>query len=306
MGFKPWGELRFGASPTQYQYTGQYREPSLGIDFFNARWYDPALGRFLSADSIVPDPGYPGDFDRYAFVRNNPLRYVDPTGHWPDWLDNAIDFAQGATYQFVNDMTLGTLDRVATSLSLCMDCNRSDAYVQGQQAGRAASTVVSSTEAVLGAAAAAEGLAAMGPTAGGGLLCGAVTAGGCLVVAGVGLTAEGAMVVGGGAVAGHGVGTLAYIQNHHIATNKNSLWTPRFKELFAKGGLSFEDEANKLGLEGHLGRHTNTYHQWVYDRLEAAIAGFDNQADIAAALRSELSIIADELKANPGLLKGPR
>jgi RHS repeat-associated protein len=81
MGFKPWGEQRFGASPTQYQYTGQYREQSLGIDFFNARWYDPALGRFLSADSIVPAPGYPGDFDRYSYARNSPIRYQDPSGH---------------------------------------------------------------------------------------------------------------------------------------------------------------------------------------------------------------------------------
>jgi filamentous hemagglutinin len=126
------------------------------------------------------------------------------------------------------------------------------------------------------------------------------------VVAGIGLTVEGAMVVGGVAVAEHGAGTLAYIQNHHIATNKYSLWTPRFKELFAKGGLSFEDEANKLGLETHLGRHTNTYHQRVYDRLQRAIRCLDAEADIAAALRSELSTIADELKANPDLLKGPR
>jgi RHS repeat-associated protein len=81
MGFKPWGEQRFGASPTQYQYTGQYREQSLGIDFFNARWYDPALGRFLSADSLVPAPGYPGDFDRYAFVRNNLIVNIDPSGY---------------------------------------------------------------------------------------------------------------------------------------------------------------------------------------------------------------------------------
>jgi RHS repeat-associated protein len=91
MGFKPWGELRFGASPTQYQYTGQYREPSLGIDFFNAHGYDPALGRFLSADTLVPNPGYPGDFDRYSYARNSPLVYVDPSGHLSCSNPNAAD-----------------------------------------------------------------------------------------------------------------------------------------------------------------------------------------------------------------------
>ena len=47
--------------------------------FYNARWYDPALGRFAQADSIVPG-GVQG-LDRYAYVNNNPLRYNDPTGH---------------------------------------------------------------------------------------------------------------------------------------------------------------------------------------------------------------------------------
>jgi hypothetical protein len=47
--------------------------------FYNARMYDPALGRFTSADSIVP-AGVQG-YDRYAYVSNNPLRYIDPSGH---------------------------------------------------------------------------------------------------------------------------------------------------------------------------------------------------------------------------------
>jgi hypothetical protein len=76
-------------------------------------------------------------------------------------------------------MTFGAVDKIAVTLDLRMDCNHSDASYQGQQVGLVASVVVSSTEAVLGTAAAAEGLAAMEPTAGGGLLCGAVTAGGC-------------------------------------------------------------------------------------------------------------------------------
>jgi hypothetical protein len=50
--------------------------------FLHARYYDPALGRFISADTIVPEPGNPQDFNRYAYVRNNPLTYTDPTGHF--------------------------------------------------------------------------------------------------------------------------------------------------------------------------------------------------------------------------------
>ncbi|MBK8129044.1 MAG: hypothetical protein IPK53_08915 [bacterium] len=41
----------------------------------------PGLGRFLSADSIVPDPTNPQSLNRYSYVRNSPLGFTDPTGH---------------------------------------------------------------------------------------------------------------------------------------------------------------------------------------------------------------------------------
>jgi hypothetical protein len=50
--------------------------------YYRARFYHPALGRFISADTIVPEPGQPQDFNRYSYVRNSPLRFVDPTGHF--------------------------------------------------------------------------------------------------------------------------------------------------------------------------------------------------------------------------------
>jgi len=80
--YKPWGETRYsnGTTPTKYTYTGQYSNVSdFGLYFYNARWYDPALGRFAQADSIVPG-GVQG-WDRYAYTNNNPVRYTDPSGH---------------------------------------------------------------------------------------------------------------------------------------------------------------------------------------------------------------------------------
>jgi len=47
--------------------------------FYNARYYDPALGRFAQADSLIP--GGAQGLDRYAYVTNNPIRYTDPSGH---------------------------------------------------------------------------------------------------------------------------------------------------------------------------------------------------------------------------------
>ena len=50
-----------------------------------ARDYDPRLGRWLSADTIVPSFANPQSLNRYAYVQNNPLRYTDPTGHC-EWI----------------------------------------------------------------------------------------------------------------------------------------------------------------------------------------------------------------------------
>jgi len=81
--YDPWGELRVvsGPSQTRYGYTGQRAEKGLGLYFYGARFYDPQLSRFLSADSIIPQQQGVQAWDRYAYVNNNSLRYVDPSGH---------------------------------------------------------------------------------------------------------------------------------------------------------------------------------------------------------------------------------
>jgi len=53
----------------------------LGLIYMNARYYLPEVGRFISADSVVPEPGNPQSYNRYSYVRNNPMNFTDPTGH---------------------------------------------------------------------------------------------------------------------------------------------------------------------------------------------------------------------------------
>lgn len=56
---KPFGEIRYakGNTPTDRRYTGQRKQADTGLYFYNARWYDPAIGRFISADPIIPVQG---------------------------------------------------------------------------------------------------------------------------------------------------------------------------------------------------------------------------------------------------------
>ena len=84
--FKAWGETRFssGTTYTARHFTGQIDETgNIGLYFYGARFYDPVLGRFCQGDTIVPELGNPQAWDRYAYANNNPLRYIDPSGHGP-------------------------------------------------------------------------------------------------------------------------------------------------------------------------------------------------------------------------------
>jgi len=80
--YHPWGTTRHtqGASPTDYAYTGQMREGD--VYFYNARWYDPTIGRFMQADTFVPTSQGTQGFDRFAYINNNPVNGTDPTGMW--------------------------------------------------------------------------------------------------------------------------------------------------------------------------------------------------------------------------------
>jgi len=56
---------------------------NLGLIYMNARYYMPEIGRFISPDTIVPDPTNPQSYNRYSYVLNLPMNYTDPTGHRP-------------------------------------------------------------------------------------------------------------------------------------------------------------------------------------------------------------------------------
>lgn len=100
--YKAWGETRYsyGTTPTSYRFTGQRQESSIKLTIMGARWYDSALGRWISPDSIIPDPANPQSLNRYSYVYNNPQRYVDPSGHYGDEVHKTLTAASVKTVAF--------------------------------------------------------------------------------------------------------------------------------------------------------------------------------------------------------------
>ena len=82
--YSAYGELRSGNSTTGYRYTGQREENEVGLYYYVARFYDTALGRFISPDSMIPNPGSSQGFDRFSYVNYDPVNNNDPSGHCVD------------------------------------------------------------------------------------------------------------------------------------------------------------------------------------------------------------------------------
>jgi RHS repeat-associated protein len=88
----PWGLItaRSGDSINRLIFTGQEHDLSTGLVYFGARYYDPAIARFLSQDSVLGKPALPPSLHRYLYAYGNPLVFVDPDGHAPvigAWLE---------------------------------------------------------------------------------------------------------------------------------------------------------------------------------------------------------------------------
>jgi RHS repeat-associated protein len=91
--YLPFGEEWCGtqvcgsATPGQpKRFTGKERDSETGLDYFGARYYGSRIGRFTTVDPVYTwreNLVDPQRWNRYAYVRNNPLRYVDPDGKIP-------------------------------------------------------------------------------------------------------------------------------------------------------------------------------------------------------------------------------
>lgn len=81
-----------------YRFTDQEKDGSTGLYNYDARLYDPAIGLFVTGDTIVPNMYDPQSLNRYAYCRNSPLIYVDPTGHNTIFLGGAGNARDTAIY----------------------------------------------------------------------------------------------------------------------------------------------------------------------------------------------------------------
>ena len=185
--YYPYGSVRAmtGSAPTDYGFTGQRLDSFSVLMYYGARYYDPAMGRFTQPDGDVPNPADPQGLNRYAYSKNNPLRYKDPSGHdWSDVVNVAGEFFTGAA------------DEAWYNVAWFVPMREGLKVQQGESQAQTAGRVLGDTIA-LGIAA---GQIVAGDTLiGGGAVGGAVT---CVETLGGGCVAGGAAIAGGAALEG--------------------------------------------------------------------------------------------------------
>jgi RHS repeat-associated protein len=88
--YAPYGQAVAGMSgaPDGPGYTAHVNDPETGLVYMQARYYDPAIGRFLSADPVGVSPRDVFGFNRYDYAKNNPILNNDPSGMCADHYEN--------------------------------------------------------------------------------------------------------------------------------------------------------------------------------------------------------------------------
>ena len=73
-----------------FGYRGYIYVKGFDMYYLGSRWYDPAVGRFISPASVISGAnGSLQGFNLYAYCFNNPVNMTDETGHWPEWMEKA-------------------------------------------------------------------------------------------------------------------------------------------------------------------------------------------------------------------------
>jgi RHS repeat-associated protein len=278
----------YGVTPTsvRQQFTGQERDDT-GLDFFQARYFTSAQGRFASVDpaNAGASLGDPQSWNAYAYVSNSPLRFTDPSGMDDGEGGGGLGGFGGigvplgggsSTPSTMPGPSTGSLDAQNPLLQGFNPCGGPSGTFGGGATG--CPFVFSAT----------------------GNGASPVWVSGDLVPTDLGTLWDALKYISDRLNPPHklviihmsdgrtvNVGEMQYGvipvgppeelvgQIHHIATNKNFAggFTAAFERLFGRAGMTLNDDENLVRLAGHTGPHAPEYHQMVLDRLVAVTKG---------------------------------
>lgn len=118
------------------KYAGEVYDQETGLYYLRARYYDPALGRFINEDIYEGQINNPLSLNLYTYCYNNPLSYIDPTGH------TAKDFMMGLVNALDDNLTKGLIRWAVNKIMSAEHSYRYDSEID-YYAGRVVGDVLS-------------------------------------------------------------------------------------------------------------------------------------------------------------------
>jgi RHS repeat-associated protein len=144
--YNPWGEELWSVdiTPTMARFTAQRWDAGLGLLDYNARYYDPVIGRFLTADTLIPGteqtalavnlsqdgirlaaksgtsgpgPMSSQSLNRYSYAANSPPNYIDPSGHTEVLFEGDVTVEQAKEMLQGLEIGLDILDEALNNIS---------------------------------------------------------------------------------------------------------------------------------------------------------------------------------------------
>ncbi|EPG66198.1 RHS repeat domain-containing protein [Leptospira wolffii] len=119
MQYEPYGETLVQRGNLNFapKYNSQELDRETNFYFYNARYYDPQIARFTSADTVVPETGLVSQsWNRFSYVAGNPIRYKDPTGHEEKTFGDSVKgFFKGAATRYGQDLAASTFPGIVKS-----------------------------------------------------------------------------------------------------------------------------------------------------------------------------------------------
>ena len=90
------------------RYRGYYFDTETGLYYLQSRYYDPKTCRFVNADAVVSAVGSSiQGYNMFAYCMNNPVNMTDPTGNWPQFIENAVNWINDKIIQPVKRFVAG-------------------------------------------------------------------------------------------------------------------------------------------------------------------------------------------------------
>lgn len=94
-GLNPATVSKTGTDDTPFQFTGRENDGATNLYYYRARYYNPALGRFISSDPL----GLGGGLNTYAYADGDPISRIDPLGLQAAWANNFAQTFNFGSYQ---------------------------------------------------------------------------------------------------------------------------------------------------------------------------------------------------------------